>query len=88
MAEFSTIPAFGQVVTIAWSGVMTPPSAELSGTVPVHLPLVGVTLLVVSAFAETFDNGTIIRVWQTPSKNDKYHTFGSTIYCTVNIFSR
>ena len=34
--------------------------------------------------AFVFANVSIIRVRKTPSKNDKYHTFGLTIYYEVN----
>ena len=29
-------------------------------------------------------NGSIIRAWKTPFKNDKYHTFEITIYYELN----
>ena len=45
VAKFSAVPTFNRGITIAWSGVMTPPSTGLSRTIPIHLPLVGVTLL-------------------------------------------
>ena len=45
VAVFSTVPAFKRVVTLGRSDMMTRPSARLSGTIPVQLPLVGVTLL-------------------------------------------
>ena len=48
---FSAIPALNWVSTTARFDVMTPPSAKLYGPASVHLPLVGVTLLVVSALA-------------------------------------
>ena len=59
VAVFSVVPAFGWVVTLGWSGVITPPSAKLSGTIPVRLPLVGVTLLSLPAITALFELASI-----------------------------
>ena len=42
VAEFSIVPAFDQVIAIAWSGRMAPPSTELPRSVPGLLPMVGI----------------------------------------------
>ena len=51
VAGFSAVPALERISAIAQSGVMTPPCAKLPGAVSVHMPLVGVALLVLSALA-------------------------------------
>ena len=66
VAIFATISAFGWVVAPGWSGVMTPPSTELSGTVSVRLPLVGVTLLSLSAITPLSELTSISAVEVSP----------------------
>ena len=56
MAEFSIVPPFDQVVLVAWSDKMAPPSAKIPRSVPHLLPMVAIAFwgqLTVSASSES-----------------------------------
>ena len=59
MVVFSTVPAFDWVVTIAQSGVMTPPFIELSRTIPVRMPVVGIMPLSLQTITTLFESTSI-----------------------------